>query len=419
MMRINRVLSKDERRRGVALALVSFLIAGLAVMSLALCATVSSTKKQEKGSHDIANALYVTEAGLGEAMMQLRQGNPANLGSEDARLDFGSAEYWVEDNDLGGGLHSLIATGVENGVGSRLELVVREVPQSFYVWAAFGEERMTMSSNAFVDSYNSDDGAYRDQDNNGSGSNSWANADGNIGSNGNIFMDTNSAVHGNASPGPGKSAWIQGNATVSGSTLPSVDLVDMPPIEVPNIPSSGDHTVSGDAAESIVSGEYHFDTYVLDSNSTLYVEGPAILVFETFEISSNAEMEIDATGGPVEIYVIGDFIMDSNTLITSTTNTPADVEINLLSDNILDPQEEVDLDDVDFDSNAQLYGTIYAPNAMVEINSNFELFGALMARRVHLDSNAKVHFDEALMNVSNDEESVLETVAWRKVPYQP
>lgn len=111
--------------------------------------------------------------------------------------------------------------------------------------------------------------------------------------------------------------------------------------------------------------------------------------------------------------------MNSNTLIASTTMTPADVAINLLSDNIIDPGLEVDLDEVDFDSNAELYGTIYAPNASVVINSNFELFGSLMARAVHLDSNSKIHFDEALLKADSDEELQFEAVAWRQLPYHP
>jgi hypothetical protein len=73
---------------------------------------------------------------------------------------------------------------------------------------------------------------------------------------------------------------------------------------------------------------------------------------------------------------------------------------------------------VDFESNAKLFGTIYAPSASIVINSNFELFGSLVARAVHLDSNSRIHFDEALLELDEDEEITFETVAWRQRPFQ-
>jgi hypothetical protein len=413
-------------RRGVSLLLVSFTVTGLALVSLALFTTVSSTGKAQKGSRDGLNAKLVTEAGLAEATLQLSRGENAALGSKQQPVAYGSASFWVE-HEVGGqpgealasGLHRLTAFGVENGVGSRIELVVREVSSSFFRFAAFGDERMTMASNALVDSYDSSDGAYEDQDVNGSGSGAYANDDGNIGSNGNVGLSQNAMVFGDATPGPAGTVTALGNSVISGSTAPATGLVDMPAIVVPSIASTGDVTVGKNGAYSIASGNHHIGAFVVGSNADITITGPATLVFDSFNLGSNSEFIVNATNGAVEIYVIGDFVMNSNTLIASTTRTPADISINLLSDNIIDPGMEIDLDEVDFDSNAQLYGTIYAPNAAVEINSNFELFGSLMARSVHLDSNARIHFDEALLQVDGDEEILLETVAWRQLAYRP
>jgi hypothetical protein len=57
---------------------------------------------------------------------------------------------------------------------------------------------------------------------------------------------------------------------------------------------------------------------------------------------------------PVHFYVKDNFILNSNTTIASTTYKPADVEFNLLSDNIIDLNDHVVLDNLDFDSNAKL-----------------------------------------------------------------
>ena len=50
-------------------------------------------------------------------------------------------------------------------------------------------------------------------------------------------------------------------------------------------------------------------------------------------------------------------------------------------------------------------GTIYAPNAAIDIDSNFELFGAIVARSLHLDSDSKIHYDESLATMSSSSSS--------------
>ena len=418
-------LSKPSSKRGVSLVAVSLLMVGLAVLSLSLFAMVGSSNKANRGSREQLNARYVSQAGLSVALMKLSSGAEVaevNLGSEQQPVGFGDATFWVSAEDLGGNVYGLTATGVENNVGSRLELVLREVTDSLYVWAAFGDEGLTLDSNAQVDSYNSDLGSYASQDVNGSGSSSYALTNGNVGSNNNVSADSNVKVHGDATPGPGGTATVTGNAVVTGSTAPASDLVDMPDIDLPSLPSMGDMVFDshgwGPFDSFIPSGSWHFGNTRVTADDLL-IKGPATLVFDSFEMRANSGVVVDATDGPVDIYVIGDFVMNSNTSFSSETHTPADLSIHLLSDNVINPQLDVDLDYVDFESNAKLYGTIYAPNASVEINSNFELFGSLVARRVHLDSNARVHFDEALLDVSEDEERTFERVAFRHTPYQP
>ena len=112
-----------------------------------------------------------------------------------------------------------------------------------------------------------------------------------------------------------------------------------------------------------------------------------------------------------------DFVMNSNTTISAQNGVPGDLALFLNTNNIVDPDVNVDLDYVDFDSNAVLYGTVYAPNAHVEINSNFELYGSLVGKSVHLDSNSYVHFDEALMDAGDGAAGAdYLRVSWRERP---
>lgn len=401
-------------RSGASLFVVTVMMTSLTVVSTALFTMSSSASREQKGSREDLSALYVAEAALNEAFADIANAGPGVVALPGQPAKMGSSDYWVEAVDIGGGMTSLVATAEDAGRQSRLEMVVQEVEVSMFSWAAFGDEGLTMDSNARVDSYDSGLGSYDDQDLNGSGSSKYASVNGNVGSNASVAMDQNSKVWGDAVPGPGHTTTVLGNATVSGTTIAALNLVDLPEIDVPAIASTGSLSVSG--SQTLPSGMYNFDELHLDGNASLVIQGPATIVTGRAQLDSNSEMLIDAGGGPVEIYVINDFEVNSNTLIASTTYTPADVAINLLSDNVFDPDLNVDLDVVDFDSNAQIYGTIYAPSARVEINSNFELFGSLVARSVHLDSNSRIHFDEALMTAANRTEIEFRTLCWRRVP---
>jgi hypothetical protein len=148
------------------------------------------------------------------------------------------------------------------------------------------------------------------------------------------------------------------------------------------------------------------------------VRGPASIVASSLVLGSNSSIVVDDANGPVVFYVLDNFIMNSNATIRPSSDSPLSVTVNLLSDNVINPEVTVQLDTVDFDSNSKIWGTVYAPNARVVLDSNFELFGSLMARSLDMDSNATFHFDEALVDATANGAPVWETVGWREVPWR-
>lgn len=407
-----RIKGARRARRGGAMVFVTVFLTVLGGMAFSMMVTSLGTMGEQRGSREKLDARFCAEGALSEAMFDLETGGDGVIGNQEQPMTSGGNSYWVTSTDAGGGVRQLVATCEGDRANAQIELVLREVITNMFAWAAFGDEGLSMQSNSMVDSYNSSLGTYADQEVNGSGASSYASTSGNVGSNGDIVVSQNADVHGDATPGPGGTTTIIGtNAHVDGSTAASATTMDLPPIVVPSIPSSGSVTVVADM--TLASGDHHFDSMTVSTGTEVWVTGPATLVFGSFELASNTAFRVDATAGPVEIYVIDDFVMNSNTLIASSTYTPADIAFNLLSDNVINPEVEVDLDDVEFESNAELYGTIYAPNAAIEIDSNFELFGALVARSIVLDSNSQIHYDEALLDAANQEQTTYEVVCQR------
>src|SRR5262245_14320890 len=214
-------------RRGSTLVIVALLMAAVAMLSLTLLTTLRSSQQENQGSREGLSALYACEAGLSAAVRDLSTGGTGDLGTGTAPVAYGDQSYWVVSTPIGDGRTALRSVGRDDSARMGVEVVVQPDPDAFFRWAAFGEEMLHMDSNARTDSYNSSINqglnSYPSQKVNGSGSNAYANTNGDVGSNGNITMDSNIDVYGDASPGP--SGVVTGDlGNITGSTTPSPTL---------------------------------------------------------------------------------------------------------------------------------------------------------------------------------------------------
>ncbi|MBK7874270.1 MAG: hypothetical protein IPJ77_00690 [Planctomycetes bacterium] len=401
--------------RGGALVSMLLVAAVLATVSAGALSMALSGQKERRGAQEDLHARYVCQAGLSNAVFDVQRGQTGNLGSEQNPVDWEGARFYVQRTDVAGGLIQLRATGVEDRAGARMELVMREVPATSYRYGAFGKEYFHLDSNAKVDSYDSTLGTYATQAVNGSGADQHARIEGDIGSNGPITIEQNAKVWGDAPSGPSQTTTVMGNAVVTGATTPATSLQTLPTLTVPTLPSLGNLNVS--SSTTWATGDRRYGTLQVNSNKTLTITGPATIVCTNFALSSNSNFIVDATNGPVTLYVIDNFTMSQNAVMRSTTYDPHALAVNLLSDNVFNPETNVTVDSVDMLSNTKLYGTMVAPNARIVINSNFELFGSLVARSVDLHSNSFLHFDESLNVLAAAGVPDWEILSWRSMPY--
>lgn len=396
---------------------VMVVTAALATVAVTLLTRVDATAREERGARELEAARLVAEAGLNVAFATMREGGQATLGSEQAQVQFGGGSFWVAEEDLGDGTTRLVANGVAQGRQVRSELVLEEQLVSAPMYGVFGDELLYISSNAFIDSYKSSLGSYESQATHSDGNDVWANEKGDTGSNSNIHIVQNAGIHGDATPGVGQTVVLEGTASVSGSTLPAKEAFVMPELEPPTGTPTGTMEISGD--QTLGPGVYYIDKFTMKSNSSLTVTGPVTFVLGSLEMRSNAQLIIDDTVGGAEFWVENDFVLESNTLLATSTKDPANLAVNLKGNNVIDPGVDVEIDpdlEVGFKSNSQMYGTLYAPKAYIEIRSNFELFGSLMARRLHVSSNSMIHFDESLADSDENQEIEYVVVGWRSVP---
>jgi len=245
------------------------------------------------------------------------------------------------------------------------------------------------------------------------GGNSFALENGNVGSNGDIIMSSNTEIHGDATPGPNGILDDSAPGTyVSGSTENAEELVELPPIEVPAIPSAGN--LVSTANLELGPGLVHYDQLRMQGGTTLTIRGPATVVLDEFSMKSGSSLILDASAGEIELYGTGNFVLESNTTMTTVSQSAVDVTILLSGDN-MSPGAN---DQIQLSSNAEFIGAIYAPNIDYKLESNFDVYGSIMCGRLDLSSNGEIHFDEALLWDGEGEPADYDVLLWRELPHQ-
>jgi hypothetical protein len=403
-------------RRGSAFALALLAAVALAALAGALLATNLGNEGVRVQHGRTERTFYAAEAGLSEAYARMTAGLitpddlPFSIGSREEPVRLGPTGYWVEIEQVGSYSYSIRSTGVNDRTSVPLELVLRREPTGFFQYAAFGAEGVELSSNALIDSYNSELGSYDSQV---KGGNSFALENGHVGSNEDLTLRSNTQVHGNCQPGP--SGVLNDSAPgtyVSGSKEPLEEKFEMPEIEVPAIPTAGSQTVEGDVV--LGPGLVHYDSLLVKGGATLTIRGPATVVLDDFQMKSGGQMIFDASGGEIDLHGTGDFILESNTDMETLSSTARDLTI-LLSGNNMDPGKN---DRIQLSSNADFVGAIYAPRISYNLDSNFNVYGSIICGMLGLGSNGEIHFDEALLFDDDGDEIAYDLALWRELPLQ-
>lgn len=220
-----------------------------------------------------------------------------------------------------------------------------------------------------TDSYNSKDAAYSEL---------TAGDDGDLCSGRYIDMNGSFDVRGDVMAGFGWDVTIAGGSgDITGLTTSDASALAIPPIEVPitndndligltNLGKSpwkgyGNLDIQGQNNLTLAPGTYVFDSVKLAGGSSITVTGPTTIYILT---------EMDATGGT----------------IINETKDPHNLTI-------LSPSTTY----LKLGGGSAFYGSILAPEALVEIKGNDNgYFGALVARIVEMKGDATVHLDESL-----------------------
>jgi hypothetical protein len=241
---------------------------------------------------------------------------------------------------------------------------------------------VTLSGNAFIDSFSSDGGYAATRTNSG----------GNISVNGGTTLSGNAAIYGtlatlhptagNCNQGNGITLNGHGSASGGYSMLTPITFVTPGPFTA----GTSDVTLSGKAWRTISPGNYRNIT--VSGGSTLTLTAGTYNL-NSIVLSGNSALKISPTGSVV-LNIVGSGVskpVDFSGGSAGDPEGPANLLVNYGGTGMLS-----------LTGGVNSYGVIYAPNAPVTLSGNGDWFGSMVVFTLNNSGNGAIHFDRQLGN---------------------
>jgi len=218
-----------------------------------------------------------------------------------------------------------------------------------------------------------------------------------------ISLGPGSVVEGDVFVGVGgdPAEVIGAGGTITGQKFTLTEELQFPVIAPPVLPNFG--TVISAKGETVT---------MTPADSGIYKE---------IKLSSKAGTPgvLEITGGKVVLYLTGNIDLGNSTEIVvragsslvlyaggniDTGNSAGFANENSLTSTLKIFATRQDTQEFELKAKSDVFGLVYAPNANVELYPKSKLYGAVVAGNISIKSNGTFYYDEALRNVSPDDE---------------
>jgi Tfp pilus assembly protein PilX len=401
-------LKRRNEEKGFVLVIGMIVMSCLLLLAIPFLYQLSFENKLTNKSYKSSAALSLAEAGVERAIWELNYGDITTWDGDSSLRTMTISSFQTPDGNVIGDIEIRVeepdgdnpvvsSSGRVALVESRVlyktaRVVLEEEKYKPWINGIFGDEELDFSSNSYVDSYDSRDGAY-------GGSNMGS--EGHVGTNGIeygcIDLASNARIYGNAVSGPESNPEnviiTRGNAEIFGEMDSLSEENLMPSVPLPKaLLYNGDYSLGGNDSDTIDESGV-FTSFRLDSNCTVTITADVTLfITGEFSMRSNSQLEI-ADGVRVTIYLGGSFIQHSNTQINNLSEDPT---------SLLIMGTDTFNGEMEWNSNSQFWGSVYVPRADVHFNSNADFYGSISAKSFDCDSNSKIHYDLALAALALD-----------------
>lgn len=389
-------MMRRQRSRGLAIMVIIMVMLVLFVLVLSIGTISVQNLSDVATSVYEQQAFYTAQAGLADALSHLNSSASWTAGLSNVALpNHPTFTYSVTVTPGGAGVTAPDGTAIPSGnvylrsTGTATRGATRVVSavtssSGLFSNALFGAVSVSMSGNAYTDSWDSASGPYTTptspQTTAPVGTNSTAA--------GAVSLVGNATVNGNVIIGPGgnPSTVIAGSGTYTGSALPEGTALNLPQITSPISGTGTAFSLSG-GSQTLSPGVYTSvsatgNSHLTLTSGTYYVKGDV-------KIGGNSALVIQASSGPVILYVDGNFDSSSGT-INNLSGIPSNFQIYGTDSSAK----------LDISGGTAAYLVAYARNATVSVTGNGDVYGGLIGSDVRMVGSGAVHYDQAVKSVA-------------------
>jgi len=404
-----------NNEEGVVLVTVLLLIAALSILGTTAVMQTSTDLRISTNYKTSRQAFYDADAGIQYAIAKMEAG----LASDPPTFTLPSAgspvsltytaptgfSFTISSVSKNSGSDSYTFTSTGHGPGNaQVTIEVTVKGGSAISYAAFGNQKADMKNGGATLSYDSSSSDPTKNDPSDPLFQTTHEAD--VGSNDWLVTHTGSSIDGDGvlgqqSDGSTTVNDIHAETVFYGTAGLNAGRVDPDPL---GINSGGEYDPSTYAAEdNNDNGDLALGT-TIDTNGSVTLVGKAggaDYYFTSILLRNGANLTIDASAGPVNIFLEGGLSANNESAI-NVTGKPTDFSIFSNSTTL-----------IDFKHSSTFKGFVYAPFANVNMKNSSSVYGAIWASQVDIKNSGTLYFDTALKDkfASND----LTLTAWKDV----
>jgi len=420
-----RGFKKREEEQGSVLVIGVLFLAFMLLLAVPFLFMLSNENRLTEKSYKSMAALSMAEAGVESAIWELNSGDILSWSGSSTLRTMNIASFQTADGNVIGNIDIRVeepegdnpvieSTGRVPHIGTltvdrtaRVVLQRGEGYTSLFDFGVFGDDGLELASRAQIDSYDSRIGEY-DSHNPGTNGHTGTNAT-HLGC---ISLAPNARVYGNAITGP-ESIPEDIIITKPVSIISGEMLALSSPKEMPSIPSPEGLTFMGeyllDGGEDVISESNEYTHFRLSNNAKVAITADVTLyITGEFSMASNSQLEI-ADGVNVTIYLGGSFVQESNTQINNLSMDATKFQVY---------GTDSFSGDIEWNSNSDFWGAVYAPRANVVYNSEADFYGSIVGNYLDFSSQSTIHYDEALGDLkvsTGSEDAPFVVKSWQEV----
>jgi Flp pilus assembly protein TadG len=232
-----------------------------------------------------------------------------------------------------------------------------------------GLNSASFSGSSYTDSYDSSSGSY---------SSSTAGSNGNICGNGNISL-SGGTVHGNATPGPGKSVTTSGSASVTGTTTAATqDLVESA-IDSSAASTTNNNSSIGKSTKGHVAYNSSTKAFSLAGGDSITLSA-GTYYFSSIKLSGGSTIKMS---GATTVYVTGNVDLSGGNVATASS-IPSNFKLYVQGST------------ANISGSSALYAELYAPSSAITRSATASYFGSIVGLSLNMSGSGGLHYDTSL-----------------------